>query len=428
MGAQNHGQADSAVPIAGLGARFIAWFIDAVLCTIPALVTFGALAYVTFNSLRFFGDVSPLQAADEILRLVAQNTGQYFYIPALTFAVWALVAVLICALGGSSGQTLGRKMAGIRLVDAHSHEPLGAGPAILRGGLFNVIAAVPVAGIVLHLIMILSGSQTHQGAHDRATRALVVNANFDPAIARVHAATSMGAPGVPPPSPLARNLDAPRVPVAPPPPLPPWLERPTAPAQPAQPVPPAPRPAAPAPPPLSQPPPAPARPVPPAPNVAATPVPPEPLADASATGIRRETPSEIDAEVEMTRLVPAGQSRRAYRPSEPDPVRARIRVSDGQVVDIRGTTLVGRNPAPRPDERAATLLSVHDPQRSVSKTHLVLGLDERGLWVADRTSTNGSVVTLADGQQIVCMPEQQVRVSPGAKIQLGDVAITVLPV
>src|SRR5690625_7275728 len=100
----------------------------------------------------------------------------------------------------------------------------------------------------------------------------------------------------------------------------------------------------------------------------------------------------------------------------------------GKVFVIRGAPLVGRNPAPRPGERAVTLLSVKDPERSVPKTHIILGLDARGLWMADRTSTNGSVVTLADGQQIVCMPAQQVRVTPGAKVQVGNVGITALPV
>src|SRR5690625_1870265 len=381
--------------------------------------------------------------------LVATYPGEYFHIPLLTLAVWAIFALIICVIGGSRGQTLGRKTVGIRVISRHTGRPLGGGSALLRGVTFNAIAAVPVVGWIIHLLLILNDSQSRQGAHDRLAAALVVPADVDPALARVHEATGFaptpqGPAGVPWEypgaaadqthvinSPLARSLNAPPVASAPPAPLPAWLDR----SGPSQPEPAPAVPAAPTTPPAAATPPAhatppaptapPAAPVAPADPVA-TPIPdPAPTPPATPAGA---PPSPRDDEVEMTRLVRPGQARRAYSPTAPEPVQARISVSDGQVVDIRGTTLVGRNPAPRPGERAVTLLSVKDPERSVSKTHIILGLDARGLWMADRTSTNGSIVTLADGQQIVCMPEQQVRVTPGAKIQVGNVVITVLPV
>ena len=61
-----------------------------------------------------------------------------------------------------------------------------------------------------------------------------------------------------------------------------------------------------------------------------------------------------------------------------------------------------------------------DPGRSVSKTHLQMGVDADGAWVADRGSTNGTVVTLPDGQQVVCRVDHPVRLRPGATVQLGD--------
>ncbi len=68
---------------------------------------------------------------------------------------------------------------------------------------------------------------------------------------------------------------------------------------------------------------------------------------------------------------------------------------------------------------------VADPGRSVSKTHLMLGLDEHGPWVVDRGSTNGTLVTLADGQRIVCLPDRRVRLSDGSLVAFGDVALSV---
>lgn len=431
------------MPPARLGSRFMAWFIDATICFVPAAITYFVLVYFTFKSTWYFDGASFFQVVGKGTDLVATYPGEYFHIPLLTLAVWAIFALIICVIGGSRGQTLGRKTVGIRVISRHTGRPLGGGSALLRGVTFNAIAAVPVVGWIVHLLLILNDSQSRQGAHDRLAAALVVPADVDPARARVHEATgfapvSQGPAGVPWEypgaaadqthvinSPLARSLNAPPVASAPPAPLPAWLDR-SGPSQPerAHAMPPAAAtPPAHATPPVPTAPPA--APVAPADPVA-TPI-PDPAPTAPPTPAAAP-PSQIDDEVEMTRLVRPGQARRAYSPSAPEPVQARISVSDGQVVDIRGTTLVGRNPAPRPGERAVTLLSVKDPERSVSKTHIILGLDARGLWMADRTSTNGSVVTLADGQQIVCMPEQQVRVTPGAKIQVGNVVITVLPV
>ncbi|HWS57800.1 MAG TPA: FHA domain-containing protein, partial [Actinotalea sp.] len=62
---------------------------------------------------------------------------------------------------------------------------------------------------------------------------------------------------------------------------------------------------------------------------------------------------------------------------------------------------------------------------SVSKTHFAIGVDADGVWLRDRSSTNGTIVTLADGQQILCAPEQVVRVPVGASVAFGDYFLTV---
>lgn len=97
-----------------------------------------------------------------------------------------------------------------------------------------------------------------------------------------------------------------------------------------------------------------------------------------------------------------------------------LRFSDGTEHRLRGMTLVGRNPQPEPDEIITDLVSVVDHGRSVSKTHLLVGMDARGLFVQDRRSTNGTVVTLPDAQQILCGEDQTVRVPPGATVSFGD--------
>lgn len=98
----------------------------------------------------------------------------------------------------------------------------------------------------------------------------------------------------------------------------------------------------------------------------------------------------------------------------------RIRVDDGRDVELGGTVLVGRNPAPQPGEAAEQLLAVSDPGRSISKTHLHLRVDRDGVWVTDRNSTNGSAVTTPDGLQTRLQPGEAIFVRPGSTVHFGD--------
>lgn len=136
--------------------------------------------------------------------------------------------------------------------------------------------------------------------------------------------------------------------------------------------------------------------------------------------LRRE-----DEDVEATRLRPA----RAKVPElAAQELEVTVELTDGQRVTFSGSALIGRNPTPRPGEDGCRLITVADPGRSVSKTHLLLGVDRNGPWVRDRHSTNGTVVTLADGQQILCGADQQVRLPPGASVAFGDYGLSVATV
>ena len=100
--------------------------------------------------------------------------------------------------------------------------------------------------------------------------------------------------------------------------------------------------------------------------------------------------------------------------------------SDGRTVSVTHphTILIGRNPQAGAGEDVAELVRVSDPGRSVSKTHLMVGVDEEGAWIVDRASTNGTIVTLADGQQIICAARQVVRLPGGATVTFGDYSLT----
>lgn len=95
-------------------------------------------------------------------------------------------------------------------------------------------------------------------------------------------------------------------------------------------------------------------------------------------------------------------------------------LDDGRKVAVRGLVLVGRNPQPAPGEEDAQLVKLADTSRTVSKTHVALGVDDAGLFVVDRGSTNGTVVTTQDRASAACPPHTAVSVEEGSVISVGD--------
>ena len=97
---------------------------------------------------------------------------------------------------------------------------------------------------------------------------------------------------------------------------------------------------------------------------------------------------------------------RRSRPSSATSWRAVL--DDGREIAIDGLVLLGRNPQARPGEEHATLIKVADTTRTVSKSHLEISLDPRGLHVVDRGSTNGSTVTSVSGVTRRCAPGEPI--------------------
>lgn len=95
-------------------------------------------------------------------------------------------------------------------------------------------------------------------------------------------------------------------------------------------------------------------------------------------------------------------------------------LDDGRRLTIDGLVLLGRNPHPQPGEEDAQLVKLSDETRTVSKSHLAIGLDPAGLYVMDRGSTNGSTVTTLTGQSTRCRPHEVVHVEDGSIVSIGD--------
>lgn len=118
-------------------------------------------------------------------------------------------------------------------------------------------------------------------------------------------------------------------------------------------------------------------------------------------------------------------------PAEPEhgpdrqPAVWELRFTTGEVVTVSGSGLVGRRPMPQPGERFAHLVQIVDRGLSVSKTHLEFGEHDGQLWVADRFSSNGTVVRRPGEGGVRCEPGRRVLVPRGSRVEIGEQAFTV---
>lgn len=140
-----------------------------------------------------------------------------------------------------------------------------------------------------------------------------------------------------------------------------------------------------------------------APADAAVPTPPVPV----------PAPAEADDEhedVEATRLV------RNRTGGE----RFVLQFSTGENSTVYGTGLIGRNPVLQPGEFVDQLVTIVDPGKSVSKTHLEFGQTSGVFWVSDRFSANGTVVRQPDARPQRLDAGKRQPVVRGTRIDMGE--------
>ena len=361
-----------AVP-AGMAKRLLARVIDAV----AALVVGGGLV---------LGGLAGAWRAGAPLWTELVVTGAALVV-AQGLVQWWLLAV--------RGYTLGRLFTGLRVLGTQTVRPVGLWRTALRELVVALAWAVPFGWLALLLSVSRDPTGRSRGWHDRAAGDMVVDVHvgLDPTTALGPVAVTERLQALLGDQDRRRHRGGPHRVLA-------ELPRDDG-SSPARPSPPLP---------LE---------VPMAENRRV--VPPAPYEQVASSSYRG-----LDDEVERTRLRQA-RTKVAYAPTRAQSrPRATLLLWDNRVVVLEGTALVGRNPSPREGEALPfQVIAVVDRGRSVSKTHLAIGVDPDGVWLRDRNSTNGTVVTLEDGQQILCAPEQKVRVPVGASVAFGDYWLTV---
>ena len=102
-----------------------------------------------------------------------------------------------------------------------------------------------------------------------------------------------------------------------------------------------------------------------------------------------------------------------------------VSLASGESVVMTRSALVGRMPQPGEDEDFEHLVVVHDPGRSVSKTHLELGVEQGQLWMKDRGSGNGSIIREPGVVPRRAQPETRYDIVRGTRIDIGDLHLTI---
>ncbi|GAV94599.1 hypothetical protein ADENT20671_1368 [Actinomyces denticolens] len=98
----------------------------------------------------------------------------------------------------------------------------------------------------------------------------------------------------------------------------------------------------------------------------------------------------------------------------------RLALDTGQVVQLSGTSLIGRAPVAAGAWAQAQPVPVDDPAFSISKTHAVITYDGGRLIIQDLQSTNGTVVVEPNGAATQVLPGMMVPVPVGSTIRLGE--------
>ena len=365
-------RADAAPP-ATMGRRFVAILLDALVWVAVGgwLIAVGVIAWASAEP--------STPASRDALGLMTVG-----------LALSAALVLVQWLLHARFGWTIGRLAMGIRTLDVETRLPVGVARIFVRSVVVAAGFLVAVVGGVLVLVSpLMDRTRRNRGWHDRAAGDEVLDVRVS-----VRAAADQ------PPRrnvPVASEQAATRNPV----PVPRWAARPAATSDGA-----------------------------PTSLVLAPVTPRRSSPDLDTRTIPVVLPGagyDLAPELELTRPVaPKVDPVDPVEPQpEPDDSAAEFELSDGRRVSIERIALVGRNPASDADVQ---LVRVADPTLSVSKTHLQIGVEPAGVWVADRGSTNGTIVTLPDGGQVMCGPDRQVRLRLGSTIVFGDCSMRLVRV
>ena len=405
------------VAVAGLGRRFVAAVIDA-----APLALVIAAASITLA----------VSSAPSATLVLVVTIGSCALIAAYGVYQWWAYATREAGIGA--------RIMGLRLVGMGDGRPIGWWRCFIRQLVFTALMLTVIGGIALLVFLVIQ--ERRQGWHDMAAGAIVVqpragepqhpratrkaeapsvvglpphlSSSFSPRVGSTVTGTPHGEAGAP--------ADPPNRPA------PAWMPRleteplistgeggrnPYTRAGGQQ--------ATPQPPETTLPHAAPARPV----NQGWIPLPTPSSVIEPARQTPRVRPRDFggaEEDIDGTRIAtPAGGTG-----SRPGHQGWYVRLDDGREVELGVTVLLGRNPQKSDDDADVHLVPAGGDGRMISRTHVLVGTDARGVFVVDRGSTNGTALVTPGGGLEPCPVGTQIRVRESQQVSYGNRWFTVL--
>ncbi|WP_314717434.1 RDD family protein [uncultured Actinomyces sp.] len=153
---------------------------------------------------------------------------------------------------------------------------------------------------------------------------------------------------------------------------------------------------------------------------------PAPPLDPAPAPISGSSPAAAPLAAQEPRKEPdADQAHRspAQAPTQAGPIPYLV-VDSGERLPVDDTVLVlGR--APSTSDPGQRLVTLSDPTRSLSRTHLRVGCSKHGVWVEDAFSANGTHVRMRDGASYFLPRGERVEVPFGTVLLLGERRLTI---
>lgn len=94
-------------------------------------------------------------------------------------------------------------------------------------------------------------------------------------------------------------------------------------------------------------------------------------------------------------------------------------------VEVASAVVLGRNPTAPAETASAVPVQIHDPAKSVSKTHAIVSVVGAQLLVRDLDSTNGVWIRSTTAPPVRVEPGASVVVPAGADLELGEFVVRV---
>ena len=279
-------------------------------------------------------------------------------VPALLIVSWAGWALVYTVMQGGAG-SIGQRLVGLRLADAETGDRIGFGRALAR----NVVFHLAVSIVVGFFTPLFDRTPRHQGWHDLAARACVVDARATAAAAVPLGASALAPAAVPAYRARVTSDPADRAPGH------------SMPAEPRR-----------------------VDPVEEATVLAYAATMTVARSSAPALALAGVKPGRTPAGV--VDATPSAASRTLVAQPAPahagHPVLAVLTWDDGSRLAVYGPTVFGRNPV---RDQGVVALALRDETLSLSKTHFEIGGDPDAAWIIDRFSTNGTTL-VRDGDRI----------------------------